>query len=154
VRRLLIRSGAPALVRGRVTAFFVAASLIGFVTVVPWRSLTKYHRYRGISADVARLARTHNFGNALVFVQQTRKEDYVSAFIFNPTILNEKGPIYVLDIGSASREILSRHFSDRTIWFLGRSHPDEVHLHVLAGPLPAGNVLPGQSPVAISNPGL
>jgi len=135
VRRLLIPSHASPNIRSRVTAFVVAASLTGFITVVPWRSLTKYCRYRDISADVDRLARKHNFGNALVFVRQIRKNDYASAFVFNPARLESDGPIYVLDAGPSHRATVLRSFPSRSVWLVGRSSTRDERMKVLVAPV-------------------
>lgn len=134
-RRQLIRLGASGLARFRVIAFVLVASVVAFINVVPWRAVTKYYRYRGMSADIGRLAETHNFGDALVFIQQIHKEDYASAFIFNPTSLNKSGTIYVLDAGPSPRAAVLRHFSSRPVWIVGRSSSDDKRMRVLSGPI-------------------
>jgi hypothetical protein len=134
-RRWFEISAAPSS-KHRISAIVVVAAVVAFVNVVPWRSIGKYHRYRGMSADVARLARDHDFGHSLVFVQARHPEDYASAFIFNPSNLDAPGTIYALDAGESSRDILYRHYPDRSVWLLGGSPSDEVRLRVLAGPLP------------------
>lgn len=136
VQQRLIELGAVKLTASRVTAFVVAASLIAFINVIPWRSLGKYYRYRGMSAEIERLAHTHKFGRSLVFIQAREREDYASAFIFNPPTLEAPGTIYALDAGAAHREAVQRRFPDRPVWFVGRPPEDKGPLQVLAGPLP------------------
>ena len=122
----------------RVATFVIAASLVGFINVIPWRSLGKYHRYRGMSADVGRLARARDLGHSLVFVQARDPEDYASAFIFNPRTLDAPGTIYARDAGPVHRLILERHFADRQVWLVARSPDRDGRFRVQAGPLPSG----------------
>ena len=121
----------------RVPAFIVMASFVAFINIVPWRSVGKYHDYRGMNADVRRLAQTHSFGDdSLVFVRATDPREYARAAIFNPATLDTSGTIYGLDAGPASRQKVLGHFPNRRVWFLSSGGaPNDGHLHVLAGPL-------------------
>jgi len=86
------------------------------ITFIPWRSLVKYHHYRGIRADIASLANENGFNNGLIFIQEEDESDYPSAFIFNPATLNDPGPIYVRDLGIEARQELANDFPERNIW--------------------------------------
>jgi hypothetical protein len=122
----------------RLTTFVIAASLVAFVTVMPWRSFGKYYRYRGMSGDVARLAQRYHFGHALVFIQSPSPEDFSMAFVLNPPTLQQPGTIYAKDLGASQRHTIQQAFPDRPIWFVGYA-PQADRLSVLAGPLPAYN---------------
>jgi hypothetical protein len=123
--------GAPS----RIAAFVILASLTAFSTVMPWRALTKYHRYRDIDREVARLAEREAFGRGLVFVRSEEPEDYQAAFNFNqPT--DDAATVYAWDRGAAGRAAVVAALPDRRIWVLGRG-PDQ-RLRVIAGPLPPG----------------
>jgi hypothetical protein len=119
----------------RLSAFVAVASLVAFVNVMPWRSLDKYHHYRGMSADVKRLADSNGFGHSLVFVRAEDQEDYASAFVLNPPTLTEAGTVYALDRGPDQRQTLRRHFPDRQTWIVGRDASSGSRMQVLAGPL-------------------
>ena len=114
----------------RVSAFIAAATLAGALNVVPWKAITKYHRYRGMSADVARLATANEFGRSLVFVRVEDTEgrhildttDYAAAFVWNPPTLDpdSKDPIYAFDAGDEHRLVVQSAFPGRHVWFVGR----------------------------------
>lgn len=135
VQQKLIELGAAQPGLPRVGAFIAAASLAAAINFIPWRCLEKYHHYRGISADIGRLARNYGFDNALVFVRDQNNYNYASAFIFNPPTLDSPGTIYALDAGPAHRRIVEQRFPNRPIWFIGPSPADDSRLQVLAGPL-------------------
>jgi len=128
--------GAPDGVLWRVAMFPVVASLVALLNVVPWRSVGKYHRYRGISADVGRIAKAYRFGNdSLVFVSSRTPDDYDSAALFNPPTLQSPGTIYALDAGPVHRKIVLRYFPGRRVWFLSGAPEQDGRLRVVAGPL-------------------
>ncbi|HWP45268.1 MAG TPA: glycosyltransferase family 39 protein [Blastocatellia bacterium] len=133
--RLIVR-GVTAQAARRVTLFAAAASLLAFINIMPWRSLGKYYHYRGMSAAVRHLAESHGFHNGLVFVRPLHKEDYASAFIYNPPTLESTETIYALDAGEASRKALLERFPGRSVWFIGNSPGDGGRFELLAGPYP------------------
>jgi hypothetical protein len=137
LQQQLIARGATTLSASRVKVFVMAASLIAFINIIPWRSLGKYYHYRGMSGEVKRLAQSHDFGVSLVFVEVQAQEDYASAFVLNPLTLEEPKTIYARDAGPAYNQALQHHYPNRPTWFIGRSPTDGDHLRVLAGPLPA-----------------
>jgi len=112
----------------RVWAFVALASLLGVVNLLPWRSLDKYHNYRGVRADIRWLEGKHHFGHSLVLVRGPEWPDYASAFPFNPATFNREapGPIYARELGPTSTERLRNYYEDRPVW-------------VLAGPTETGN---------------
>ncbi len=122
----------------RLAVFVVAACVVALINVVPWRCIGKYRRYRGMSADVGRLAHDYSFGHSLVFIQPKNAEDYASAFIFNPPTLESPGTVYAIDAGAVHREAVRQCFPDRPVWFVGRSPTEDDRMQVLAGPFPPG----------------
>ena len=110
LQQQLIARGIAFRAASRVTVFVVAASLIAFINVIPWRSFGKYYHYRGMSGEVKRLAQTHKFGVSLVFIQEKYQGDYASAFVLNPPTLQEPTTIYALDAGTANNDVVRRHY--------------------------------------------
>lgn len=130
--------GTPNRAGARIAAALVLASATAFLCVMPWRSVTKYHRYREIGDDVRVLERQHNWDRVLVFVRSTERADYQAAFNFNDPVFGSDGPVYALDAGPEHRAAVVRHFADRPIWIIGRRSDGREGLVVTAGPLPAG----------------
>jgi hypothetical protein len=120
----------------RVAAFVLATVAASLLTVIPWRSLGMYYKYRDLRADIRQVAQERRFGQALVFVRAVDDKDYLSAFLQNPPTLDSPGPIYARDLGPASRARLARRFPERSVWILGVSETLGPY-RVLAGPLPS-----------------
>jgi hypothetical protein len=118
----------PELAQQRVFGLVAIASLLALVNVLPWRSLDKYHNYRGIRPDVRALQSENDFGRSLVLVRGPSWPDYASAATFNPPTYDRDaaGTIYARDLDQQSRERLRRYYADRPVW-------------VLAGPSETGN---------------
>jgi hypothetical protein len=127
----------------RFGAFIAAASISAALVVLPWRATAKYHRYRGITGEVRALAAERGFTHALVFVRSgENKRDYASAFVLNPSTLDDPGTIYALDAGPEHRAAVVKRFSDRQVWVIGREPgADSTRpFVVIAGPLRPGTV--------------
>jgi hypothetical protein len=135
-QRRWMESGGTAQGALRIGALVAAASLAAFVNYVPWRGLDKYHNFRGMSADMARLARAHDFGRSLVFVREGSQYDYAAAAVFNPPTLHADGTIYARDVGPAGRIRVARNFPDRPIWFVAGAPVPVGPFRLIAGPLP------------------
>ena len=114
----------------------MAASLIAVVTFMPWRSIEKYHNYRGMNAAVAELAETENFENSLVFVRESNPEDYPRALLLNSPLLDTGDTIFARDLGIESRSALMSYYAGRTAWIIGAVRPDGPFT-VIEGPIPA-----------------
>jgi hypothetical protein len=125
----------------RTGVFVAAASLSAVITVLPWRSATKYYRYRDVGGEVRQLAQKHNFDHALVFVRSRERDAYQTAYNLNPPTLADSATIYARDAGRARRELVVQYFADRPVWVIGRMG-SEKRLRVLAGPLQPGTVPP------------
>lgn len=136
VQQRLIERRASELSASRVTAFVLVASLVAFANVVPWRSLGKYHHYRGMSGNVGRMADAYGFGDSLVFVREGGKNDYASAFVFNPPTLDSRGTIYARDTGLVGRAAVAQHFPGRSVWIVAGSSRAAGPFRLVAGPLP------------------
>ncbi len=133
-RRRWPESGGSTIGSARVSAFVVAASLIALINVMPWRSLGKYHNYRDMSADMARLARTCQFGHSLVFVRGNDISDYPAALIFNPPTLESPGTIYARDLGPENRQSVAQHFPERPVWIVAADPATAGRFTVVDGP--------------------
>jgi hypothetical protein len=121
----------------RVWAFVALATLLGVINLVPWRSLDKYHNYRGVRPDVRVLRSKYHFGRSLVFVRGPEWPDYASAIPFNPPTFgpDAAGTIYARDLGPEADARLRSYYSDRPVWVI--AGPSETHggFTVLEGPL-------------------
>lgn len=122
---------------GRVGAFMAAASLAALVAFVPWRSLGKYHDYRGMNADLARMAKARGFGHALVFIREHDPSDYSRALILNTPGFPACSPVYARDLGPESRLRIQRLFPDRTWWIIEGPAETGLPLTVVEGPVAA-----------------
>jgi 4-amino-4-deoxy-L-arabinose transferase-like glycosyltransferase len=125
----------------RMAAWLGAATACATLTVLPWRALTKYHRYRDVSADVRRLAARHDFGRALVLVRSPEREHYQSASNLNPADFDGPGTVYAWDRGLTHREAVVHRLAERPVWVIGRGATASGFV-VLAGPYPPGTVPP------------
>jgi hypothetical protein len=108
----------------RIAAAVLVATIGALAITLPWRALTKYYRYRGISGEVRELTASAGIQDALVFVRVAERADYQSAFALNPRTLEEPGTIYALDVGPAYRAGLLDHYGQRPVWVIGRAAPD------------------------------
>jgi hypothetical protein len=126
----------------RVWAFAALASLLGVVNFLPWRSLDKYHNYRGVRADIRRLERKYHFGRSLVFVRGPDWPDYASAFPFNPATFDREasGPIYARELGPELTKHLREYYADRPVWVLAGPAETGKGFKVVKGPLPLQDV--------------
>jgi hypothetical protein len=128
----------------RVWAFLLIASLVGLINVMPWRALDKYRNYRGVRADVRKLAQEREFGRSLVFVRGEPVQEpwssleFASAFALNPPNFDPEaaGTIYVRDMGPESRERLRRYYADRPVWVVEVPEVTGSGFRVVEGPLP------------------
>lgn len=109
--------------------------LSALVVFVPWRSVGKYHHYRGMRADVRRLAKQYDFGRSLVLVRGELRPDYSSAAVYNPIDLHADAPIYAWDASPETRASLLNAYPDRTVWILDGPTLTKGAFRVAAGPL-------------------
>lgn len=143
--RLAAKHADRAVVAGRTAAWVALATVSAFITVMPWRSTVKYHRYRDIGAEFQTVAEQRGIHHALVFVRSARRSDYQAAFNFNTVPFDSGDNVFVRDVGTEHAEPVIRVFPDRTVWVVGRDSEAAKTIHVIAGPLPAGSLPPGPS---------
>jgi hypothetical protein len=120
---------------GRVWAAGSALVLSAVLVFVPWRAVDKYHHYRLMRPDVRELARTHDFGDALVLIRGERHPDYASAGAYNPIDLQGPGPIYAWDRDPAVRAQVLAAFPDRPVWVIDGPRRTSAGYVVVAGPI-------------------
>jgi hypothetical protein len=117
-----------------VIALLCALSVASFLT---WRSVTKYHEFRGFHAGYRELIEEHDLDGSLVLVKTDSESDFGSAFVHNSPDLSGPGPIFARDLGPDSNRSLARAFPDRPIYFvIGRSD-DGTKPRIVRGPVPA-----------------
>jgi hypothetical protein len=114
--------------RRRVWVFVLLASVIGTLSLLPWRAVDKYHNYRGVRADVRTFLRENNFGRSLVLVRGKSFPDYTGATPFNPATFDRDyaGTVFAFDANAESTKRIKDYYSDRPVW-------------VIAGPSVTGN---------------
>jgi hypothetical protein len=125
----------------RPVAVFVALCSATLVTFLPWRAIDKYHHFRGMRPDVRFLAEEHTFGRSLVLINGNTRDDYASAFPYNPVDLHADAPIYAWDKNADTRTELLKVYADRPIWLVNGSTVTGGAFEVAAGPLTAQQVL-------------
>jgi hypothetical protein len=128
-----------------VTAAVVALSVLALVNYFPWRSLDKYHDFRGMRPDVRVLAQEYNFGRSLVLVRGERHPDYASASIYNPLDLQADAPVYVWDRSPEVRAKVLEVYADRPVWLVDGPTVTHAGYQVVDGPLPASALLAASS---------
>jgi hypothetical protein len=133
VSRLETDSGTASRGRIEATALMLCAATI--LVFVPWRATGKYDDYRGMRADVRRLAAGHAFGRSLVLVRGGRHPDYHSAAVYNPIDLHADAPVYGWDASAGIRAALLDAYPDRTVWVLDGPTLTGDGYRVVAGPL-------------------
>ncbi len=139
----LARPDTRPVVAGRVLGLVALASLSAILTVLPWRALTKYHRYRDIGRDIHVLTERQGISNALVFVRSPLRSDYQAAFVFNPRNHQEPGNIFARELDEARAAKVLAHFPTRPVWIIGRGPDPGSGLTILGGPYPPGVKPPG-----------
>lgn len=115
--------------------------VMGVTVFIPWRAIDKYHGFRGMRADVRRLAAQRGFGADLVLVAGKRFPDYASAAIENPIDLRGPAAIYAWDRDPAVRADVLRAYPDRRVWLVQGPSLTGNGYRVLQGPLAAAEVL-------------
>jgi hypothetical protein len=116
-------------------------SVSAMITFMPWRSLDKYHYYRGMRPDVRDLASHTPFGRSLVLVRGNRHPDYASAAIYNPLDLHASAPIYAWDRDDATRAAVLAAYPDRSVWIFDGPSVSGAGYRVVRGPIPAKQLL-------------
>lgn len=116
----------------------VIASVTAVGAGLPWRGVSKYHRYREIGGEVRAMARSAPLKHALVFVHATDRTDYQAAFNFNSPTLDGPGPVFALDAGPVHRAAVLKRYPDRPVWIIGRPPDGTPRLQILGGPYAAG----------------
>jgi uncharacterized membrane protein YhaH (DUF805 family) len=111
------------------------ASLLALAVFVPWRATTKYHHFRDVSREPARVAAAHGVRDALVFVRSPLREDYQSAFNLNPPALSGRGNIFARYLDAGSRVRVADAFPDRAVWVFARDSASGASW-VVTGPFP------------------
>lgn len=118
--------------------------LAGLLIYVPWRSVDRYHHFRGMRPDVRRIIAENNLGRCLVLVRgASRSDDYAAAFCYNPLDYESDAPIFAWDRVDKPevREAVVRHYADRPIWILEGTSITHGPFRLAAGPLTAEQVL-------------
>ncbi len=119
----------------RGVASVLALCAISLVTYLPWRAIDKYHHFRRMRPDIRDLAEEHSFGRSLVLIRGNGRDDYASAFVYNPIDLQADVPIYAWDRGDEIRQELLKVYTDRPVWIVEGPSITGGSFRVAAGPL-------------------
>jgi 4-amino-4-deoxy-L-arabinose transferase-like glycosyltransferase len=86
------------------------------VTFLPWRSIDKYHGYRGMRPWARELAADPAYGNALLLVRGDRQPDFASAVIYNPLDLSGPFPVFSWYRDEFARDSAVAAFPERDLY--------------------------------------
>ncbi|MEO7041285.1 MAG: glycosyltransferase family 39 protein [Gemmatimonadaceae bacterium] len=127
--------------RNRLLIGLALLSMSALVTFMPWRSLDKYHYYRGMRPDLRDLSSQTQFGRSLILVRGNRHPDYASAAIYNPLDLHADAPIYAWDRDASTRAAVLAAYPDRKVWIVDGPTVTGSGYRVVRGPIPASQLL-------------
>lgn len=115
-------------------AALVAVVLLSGLHFLPWRLVDRYYHRKPCPANLAALERTHDWDNALVFVENARSENFGQAFVRNDVDFEPPGPVYARRVDPETDARLAAWFKGRQVWVIrAPSHPGEDFV-VLSGP--------------------
>lgn len=121
--------------RGRVFWIVGLLLLTAMTGFMPWRSLDRYHHYRGMQPGLSQLALDRGFGRSLVLIRGRELPDFASAAAENPLDLNASVPVYAWDLGGAVRQRLAVAYPDRPVWIVDGPSRTGTGYQLVAGPL-------------------
>lgn len=135
-----IESAAGRLNAARVATAVAVLGIAAVVAFFPWRSVDKYHHYRGMEPGIRELVRSEVLGRGLVLVQGRRHPDFASAAIYNPLDLTADAPVFAWDRSPDVRRALLAAFPDRSVWIVEGPTVSGGGYRFVAGPLAAQDV--------------
>jgi hypothetical protein len=118
-----------------------ALCLMTLINFIPWRSVDKYHNFRGMRPDIRHLASRFDFGTSLILIRGNKHPEYDSAMIYNPLDFQAKAPIYAWDRDAETRRRLLEFYADRPVWIINSPSITGRGFEVAAGPLSAAELL-------------
>jgi len=101
----------------RVIVAVLSLSVLTLINYFPWRSIDKYHHFRGMRPGIRALAAKYGFGKSLVLVRGN-SSDYQSAWIHNPLNPNANAPVYAWDRDTEIRAKILQAYPDRDVWIV------------------------------------
>jgi hypothetical protein len=126
---------------GRATLGAAAMTATALVLFLPWRATDKYYQFRGMRADIPKLAATYGFDGDLVLVRGPREPDYMSAAVYNPLDLLARETIYAWDRNPEVRNETLHVYADRRVWVVDGPTITGTGYRLVQGPLPAAALL-------------
>ncbi len=137
---------------GRVMVGVLSLCLLTLVNYFPWRAIDKYHSYLRMRPDIRYLAKEYSFGKSLVLIRGNSHPDYASAWIYNPLDLHADAPVYAWDRNPEVRALVLKAYADRPVWLVNGPSITNGGFRVIAGPLPAYELITKESGVQESVP--
>ncbi|MFZ5623658.1 MAG: hypothetical protein ACOY71_04400 [Gemmatimonadota bacterium] len=121
----------------RIRLAAVLLIVLALTAFVPWRAGDKYQHYRGMRADLRRLAAAQRWDSGtLVLVRGKRHPDYASAAAYLPLDLAAGGPVYAWARSAETADSVLRAYPHRRVWLVdGPSLTDGAGYVVRSGPL-------------------
>ena len=102
------------------TAFVTC--LVGTAAFLPWRAVTKYAGYRGMSGNVVRLHRACDMSDGLVLVRNAMPprpfHTYAAAALLNDPDLAGHAPIFAREVSPEITARLRAAFPGRPVWII------------------------------------
>lgn len=140
----------------RIGVVLAVLGLAGMACFLPWRGTMKYFEYRGYHADYREMRRRLADQPSLVFIRDTSKPDYGSAFALNEPVLSDSPVIFAIDLGPEVNRAVARAYPGRSIYLAQGRGRDVRRAHISAGPLSVDAMAPpaasGRSPAPASGP--
>ncbi len=125
----------------RVLVAVVVLCAFTLITYIPWRAIDKYSGYLGMRPEIQSLAQEYGFGKSLVLVRGAEVPDYASAAIYNPLDWKSDAPVYAWSRSAGVEADVVKAFADRPVWIVDGPSITHGNWKVVAGPLPAQQVL-------------
>ena len=115
--------------RERIRVAVMVSIIATLCLFVPWRCLTKYHDYRGVTTDIRHAYEEGQFAHAIVLIDDTELSGalYRSAFFLNAPTLPDSRPVFARDRGPASHARLRAAYPDRELLRWTGSGCEPVH---------------------------
>ena len=110
-------------------------SLSALINFVPWRSIDKYFHYRGMRADIRKVAKTHNFQSDLILIRGEGHPDFTSAAVYNSSDFDDPTPLYAWERNPEVRRQVIAAYPRSKVWILNGPSKTGAGYEVVAGPL-------------------
>ncbi|MFT7617342.1 MAG: hypothetical protein ACI97A_000978 [Planctomycetota bacterium] len=103
---------------GRICGLALILVIAGLGVFGSWRSVSRYHNYRGFHSDYRQMKEAGSFGRAVVFVDTPSETDFGCAFLLNELPFTTSSPVFVRDLGMPANAKVMSAFPGRPAVFV------------------------------------